>query len=820
MTTAEAIQPLAAADLRPEFDVRASSARTQGGDGQRLLGQKRALDAIEFGAGIWRPGFNIFVIGSRGTGRRTAAKHIAQQGVKSAKPTNDWVYVHNFQQSWRPRAIRLPMGKAAPFAAAVQDMMTGLRTAIPALFETDEYQDHRREIDQAAEEKQTEKMQRIRDKANAKGIEIMRTPMGFALAAMKDGAIVQSEAFNALPEDERKKIQADIEALQDDLSATLQELPEIEEHRQEQIRALNGKMAATVIDSAITAVRLKFDQINAIADRLTEMRADLLERVEIFVMRPVVGGEPEAESPFPEASQPIREDPRFRRYLINPVITRTDEEDGAAAPVIDEDHPTLSRLVGHVEHRSRMGALETDFLMIRPGALHRANGGFLILDALELLRQPLAWDALKRALRSSRIEITSLAEEMSLISTVSLEPEVIPLDLKVILIGDRMLYYLLVQFDPELGDLFKVQADFDDEFAWTAETLPDFTDMIGEVAARDGLLPLTQDASAAVLFEAARNAGDAERLSLRIGRLKDLLHEADHRARSAGRDQIDADILALSVQERERRADRLKERSHEMITRDIRMIDTAGSIVGQINGLSVLQIGETVFGQPNRITARVRMGAGKLIDIERETKLGGPIHSKGVLILSSYLASTYALDAPMSLWASLVFEQSYGGVDGDSASSAELYALLSALSDRPISQSFAVTGSVNQMGEVQAIGGVNEKIEGFFDICAARGLDGGQGVLIPAANQRHLVLRDRVVDAVRAGKFSIYPISTIAQGIEVLTGVPAGVRDAAQKFPSDSINGLVEVKLQSFASARRLFGQSSEDDSAAEVSDG
>jgi lon-related putative ATP-dependent protease len=584
-------------------------------------------------------------------------------------------------------------------------------------------------------------------------------------------------------------------------------MPAIEKNRRDRVRALNAEMAATVIDGSIAIVRDQFKDIEAVATRLEEVRADLLDRVEIFITKPGGMNEMERESAFPETSGPIDADPRLRRYLVNPIVSNNGAAGKTTAPVVDEDHPTLSRLVGHVEHRSRMGALETDFLMIRPGALHRANGGFLIIDALRLLREPLAWDALKRTLRSGKIEITSLAEELSLLSTVSLEPEAIPLDLKVMLIGDRMLYYLLAQFDPEFSELFKIEADFDDEILWDETTTMDYARMIRTITAKDGLMPLDAEALAAVLVEAAREAGDAERLTLRVGRLKDLLQEADHRARSAKASGIDANTIAKTIEERTRRADRLRERSHEMITRDIRLIDTDGAKVGQINGLSVLQIGESSFGQPTRISARARMGTGKVIDIERETKMGGPIHSKGVLILSGYLAATFALGAPVSLWASLVFEQSYGGVEGDSASSAELYALLSALSGIAIRQSLAVTGSVNQLGDVQAIGGVNEKIEGFFDICAARGLTGDQGVLIPKSNTVHLVLRKRVIDAVRGGKFHVYPVANINEGIALLTGVEAGIRTETGRFPPGSVNGLVEARLQGFADARRRFNE-------------
>jgi len=456
---------------------------------------------------------------------------------------------------------------------------------------------------------------------------------------------------------------------------------------------------------------------------------------------------------------------------------------------------------------SAHGVLVTNFLLIKANAIHRASGGYLILDARALLMEPFSWTALKRTLKRGDIAIEDVGRFLGLTSTVSLEPDPIPLKVKVVLIGDRLLYFLLFAYDPELAEHFKVLVDFEDEFARTPESEAVFARLAGSIANRDGLRPLDREAAARVVEHAARLADHAGKLSLSVTNLRETLIEADFCAREAGREAIAWADLERALQARVRRASRLRDRAQETIIERIALIDTEGARVGQINGLSMIEIGGFAFGRPTRITCQTRPGAGKVVDIEREVELGGPIHSKGVLILSGFLAGRYALDAPMSLFASLVFEQSYGGVEGDSASSAELYALMSALADAPLRQDLAVTGSVNQLGDVQAIGGVNEKIEGFFDICAARGLTGSQGVLIPNANVQHLMLREDVVKACADGRFAVYPIACIEEGVALLTGLGAGERQADGTFPPGSVNRRVEDRLRSFADIRKNFAK-------------
>ena len=488
-----------------------------------------------------------------------------------------------------------------------------------------------------------------------------------------------------------------------------------------------------------------------------------------------------------------------------------DDETDGSAPVIIEDHPTLGRLVGRIEHRAHMGAMLTDFTMIQPGALHRANGGYLLLDAQKLLGQPQSWDALKRALYADCIAIEGPQENAGTAFAMSIQPSPIPLSVKVTLFGDLRLYMALSAMDPDFGDLFKVAADFDEVMDRDSERDALYARMIATVQRRAQLRPFDRAAVERVIEHCSRAVADAERLTARIGIIADVLREADYMGRDKNHKVIRAADVEDALTAQRYRFDRIEQRSREQILRETMLIDTDGAVVGQVNGLSVLQIGATAFGKPTRITARVRMGQGKFVDIEREVDLGGPLHSKGMLILQGYLAATYATEVPISLQASIVFEQSYGGVDGDSASSTELYALLSALSEVPINQGMAVTGSVNQMGQVQAIGGVNEKIEGFFDICVARGLTGWQGVMIPAANVTNLMLKLDIRAAVKAKKFRIWAVSTIAEGIEILTGTAAGTRVDGGDFADGTINRLTEERLVAFAEARRRFSRRDED---------
>ncbi len=772
------------------------------GGESRLVGQARALDAIRLSARISHGDFNLYVLGPTGSGRHSATVEILSEQARTRETPCDRVYVNNFDAPHKPRALCLPPGVAPRFREAMRNLVDDLAGDIPALFESEEYQTQRRAIEEELSETQESAMADFADRAKQENVALLRTPMGFMLTAIRDGERVTNETFQKLDPEEQREIEERIARLQQELAEVLRQAPKLEREHRRKVENLNVEMAERAVSSRVAEFDSELLAIDCISDHVETVRQDIIANAELFLQATANA----SQGPFPEAVRRVHSDPTFDRYVVNVMVSHG-EDAGTGAPVETEELPTLDRLVGRIEHVSHMGSLVTNFTMIKPGALHRANGGYLVLDARRLLSEPLAWDALKQCLKSRSIRITSMAERLSMVSTTSLEPDPIPLDLRVVLIGDRMLHALLVMLDPDFGELFKIQADFEETVDRSAENTALYARLLGAYANREGLRPVTAGGVARLIDEATRLADDSTKLSLRLGVIGDLLKEAEVYAGDRDSAQIEAADIARAVEEKDRRASRIRDRMQEAITRGTVLIDTEGAKTGQINGLSVIGFGDYRFGRPSRITARVRMGAGKLVDIEREVELGGPLHSKGVMILSGYLTARYALDLPFSLHASLVFEQSYGGIDGDSASSAELYALLSALSDLPIDQGLAVTGSVNQAGEVQAIGGVNEKIEGFFETCAARGLTGRQGVLIPKSNVEHLMLRDEVVEAVEADRFRIVSVETIDEGIALLTGTPAGERGADGAFPDGSVNARVEERLCAFAEARQAFGR-------------
>lgn len=776
-----------------------------------LIGQSRALDAIRLSASINHADFNLFVLGPEGTGRHSAVQRLLAAEAAARPTPPDWVYVNDFARPDRPRAIAMPPGTAPPLQKAMQALVNDLAEDIPALFESEEYQSRRSTIEQRLASRKEAGFDKLLERARGRNVTILRTPMGFAIAGMRNGEVIKSDDFANLPQDERETIEKGVSATEKELAKYLRSIPKLEKEHRSAVAALNAEMAEEAVDDALAPVLEGFGAIEAIKPYLAALRADLIENAEVFLRE----GNGRQEGPFPVTHAHVHDHPAFHRYGVNVMVSTAPAATGA--PIVAEPLPSLSNLIGKVDHISTMGALVTDFTLIRPGALHRANGGFLILDAMRILTEPLAWEALKRSLEMRAIRISSAAEMLSLISTTSLEPEPIPLQIRVVLVGDAMVHLLLRAYDPDFTRLFKIAADFSHDMPRTPEGVGLFARMVAAVCQRDALRAVSRDGVAALVDVATRIAEDQGRMSLRIGALWDLLREANHMTEASGKTVIDAAQITAARAVAEHRVDRARERLQQMIHEGSLIVSTAGAEVGQVNGLTVVSSGLFDFGLPVRITARVRMGNGKVIDIEREIKLGGPIHSKGVLILQAFLASRYAADVPLSLWASLVFEQTYGGVEGDSASVAELCALLSALSGIPVSQSFAVTGSINQMGEIQPIGGVNEKIEGFFDCCRASGLTGQQGVLIPRRNVRNLMLRPDVVEAVAKGQFRIHAVSDIDEAIEVLTGLPAGLRTATGAFEDGSVNANVETRLSEFAWALRDFMKPGKEAAALDV---
>lgn len=771
-----------------------------------ILGQGRAYQAVRFGIGMRSGGHNLFVMGPPGTGKYSTVNRLVGAAAAKEETPSDWCYVNNFEVRHKPLTLELPAGRGRGLRRDMDQLVENLKTSILAVVEADEYRNQRESFDQEFKDRQEQLFEGVQKKASELNVAMVRTPMGLALAPIKDDEVVTPEEFKKLPKTEREKIEKDIEGLQLELKENLQKLPQWDKDRRDKLRNLNREVTMIAVGHQMATLRERYQDLGNVVRYLDAVESDVIDNAGLFLSSAASegGGLPAIQQAGGDGGPAL--DLAFRRYEVNVLVDNGPENGGGGAPVVYEDHPTHPNLVGRAEHQAEMGALLTDFTLLRAGALHRANGGYLILDARKLLMQPAAYEELKRILSAREIRIESLGQAMSLVSTISLEPQGIPLDVKVILLGERRVYYMLCTLDPEFDELFKVAADFEDDIDRNDRNTGQYVNLIGTLARKEKLRPLNRDAVAVVIEHSARLAGDSEKLTARVALIEDLLREADYLASEADRDIVGRDDVEEAIRGQIWRADRVRDRGLEAIRRGVILIDTEGEQVGQINGLSVMSLGNTAFGRPTRITARVRMGRGEVVDIEREVELGGPTHSKGVMILSNLLGARYAIDKPLSLSASLVFEQSYGGVDGDSASSTELYAILSALSGVPIKQGFAVTGSVNQHGRVQAIGGVNEKIEGFFDVCKERGLTGEQGVLIPAANVKHLMLRKDVVEAAAAGTFAIYSVDSIDQGIEILTGVKAGERGADGQFPERTVNRKVEERLAELADARRRFG--------------
>lgn len=762
--------------------------------GTRHLGQQRAIDAIRLGIQIESDGHNVFVLGPPGSHRHGLAEELAKEHAAKKKAPNDWCYITNFTNPEKPHTLSFPTGRGEIFRQDMSDLIDELRLSIPATFEGEDYRNQLKAVEAATQKEVEERWQDLEDHASSKGIGVLHTPTGYVLAPVKDEKVVDEEEFSKLPEAERLKIQEAIQVLSEELQTHIEHMPQLQKKHRERVKALNREVTEHAVGVLLSDLRAQYEDLPAVVSYLDEVQQNIIENGEDF-------RSPDASS-LPFLSRDTSRS--FDQYEVNLVVSNKKD---AAAPVIFEPNPNYTNIIGKVEYRAEMGALLTDFRMIRAGALLAANGGYLILDMQRILNRPFVWEALKQALFAKQVRIESPGETYGFVSTSTLQPDPIPLDIKVILVGERWLYYLLCVYDSEFNDLFKIAADLDDDLPRNDENVEAYLLLVADRIRERKLLPFSRDAMQKVMEQRARRAEDSERLSMHMRSLEDLLTQSDYWARQRGTEQVVASDVSKAIKEIARRLGRTQERIAEAIQRDTLLIDTDGACVGQVNGLSVIDLGEFRFGFPVRITATTRIGAGKVVDIEREVELGGAIHSKGVMILSAALSSRYASEVPLSLHGNVVFEQSYGGVDGDSASVAELCALLSSLSGVPIRQNLAVTGSINQLGRVQVIGGVNEKIEGYFDICSERGLDGSHGVIIPRDNIKHLMLREDVVEAVAQGQFSVFAVSDIDEALSILTGVEAGRRDENGEFPKDSVNRRVEMQLVRYAELRRNFAK-------------
>lgn len=755
----------------------------------------RAVGAMHLGLDIPHEGYNLFVLGETGSGRHAIIHQLLEAERRHGTPPADWCYVNDFSHTTRPKLLRLPGGRGARLRDDMQHFVEELIPAISAVFESDEY---RSRIDAMQEEEKHREEAALHELGHAAAeleVAFLRTPHGFAFVPMKSAeATMSQDEFEQLPEERQLALTGHIKAMHERLHKLMNDFPRWRRDMQNRIKEAGSEALRATVTHLVDDLKPAYADLPAVGAYLDAALQDIIESGES--LRESSRSEDDSETTTYSGSIAVQ------RYLVNLLVENPPD---GGRPVVYEDHPTLQNLVGRIEHVVHMGTLLSNFTLIRAGALHRANGGFLVLDAVKVLSQPYAWEGLKRCLRAGEVRIESLSDLIGLTSTVQIEPEPMALELKVVLIGERLVYYLLSQYDAEFPALFKINADMESEIPRSAENTAHYARLIATLARRDSLPPLSAAAVARIIEHASRLASDAQRLSTRTQALDDLLHEASHFAATSAAPRIEVEHVETALAAHRQRNERLRERYRDEILRGTLLVDTAGSHVGQVNGLAVIQLGDSSFAHPVRITATARVGDGEVIDIEREVKLGGPIHSKGVLILSSFVASRFGAKAPLSLRASLVFEQSYGGVEGDSASLAELAALLSAIAGVPLHQSVAVSGSVNQFGAVQAVGGINEKIEGFFDICVARGLSGEQGVLIPAANVADLMLRREVVDAARAGQFHIWAVSDVDEALELLTGLTAGKADEKGEMPAGTFNARVAEGLARLAKMRRDF---------------
>ncbi len=762
------------------------------------LGQDRAIHAVELGIHIKSRGYNLFCLGPEGTGKTSLVKRILEKEAKNRKTPDDWAYVYNFDEPYKPLAMSFPAGQAAEFAKDVDELLDELSDSLPEIIESEEYKAALGIIRQKYKAKKEEYINVLQKKAKGKRVSLLHMQMGLVVAPMKDGEVLSPDAFEQLPEEEKKLVMEDLNAMQEEIENATQDLPRWEEKQKREITILREKFVRSAVKDPIDALRKKYKSQQP-SRFLKQIQDNILDNIDDFVptdsdrQAATTGAD---EDPLQQLLSKMKqpEEDKFAKFKVNVIVKNVPN---SGAPIITVDYPTQGNLVGKVERIQQYGALLTDFTLIKAGALHQANGGFLLLDARKVLEQPYAWDSLKRAIASKRVKIEAPSEETSF-TTISLDPEPIPLDIKVVLTGDFEIYELLSERDPDFRDFFKVEADFGMIMDRNAENEVEYAKLIGSLSKKKQLRSLNRQAVARVIEYASRMADDAGKLTAHISSIGDLLREADYWARVSNSKQIGKNHIDQAIEAQIYRSDRIKKAMLEEIDKGTILMDVKGERVGQINGLVVYDFSRYSFGKPARITTQVRIGKGDFMDIEREISMSGPIHTKGVLILKSLISNRFAKHSPLSLSASIVFEQSYGGVDGDSASSTEYYCLLSAIANLPIKQSIAVTGSINQFGEIQPIGGVNEKIEGFFDVCAHDGLTGKQGVIIPRTNVDNLMLRADIVQAVEEGRFTIYAIDTVDDGIEILTGVKAGKLDNKGNYPKGTVNYMVEESLRQY----------------------
>ncbi len=753
-----------------------------------FIGQPRAYRGLELGSEVTGLGYNIYVMGLPASGRTTLSREYLEQKAATLPTPNDLCYVNNFADPHTPQALFLPTGRGTEFRKDMEALITRGEQEIKRAFNSDEYSKEASRLADDLQKNREAALSRLQAYAAKYNFLIARTPFGFVLVPSVDGQPLKPEEVEKLAPENLEKLKELELKVGAEVKKTLEKVRDMEHTAQEAIHELDTRTALFVVEHLVDSLHEKYTGLEQVLTYLALVQKDIVENVEPF--RTESGPQGENIAAMREAW--------LKRYIVNVVV---DQDARKGAPVILETQPTYQNLVGRIEHEMVMGASRTDFTMIRPGALHRANGGYLILPIREVLINPYAWEGLKRCLRDGSIRIVELGNQLGLISTTTLEPEPVPLNVKVVLVGTPLLYYLLQQYDEDFPKLFKVRAEFASQMDRTPDTEQEYALFVRSVTLENHLAPFDRTAIARIIDHGARMVENQNKLSTRFGKISDLVREAEYWAHKTDHDTVTAEHVQRAIDETVYRSNLLEERLQEMIIENTLMVDVEGTATGQINALSVLQLGDYTFGRPSRVTATVQPGRGGVLDLERKAELGGPIHTKGVMIINGFLGGRYGREKPLTLSASLTFEQSYDGVEGDSASAAELFTLLSALTGIPLRQDLAVTGSMNQHGLIQPIGGVNEKVEGFFAVCKDKGLTGTQGVVIPASNVRNLMLRDEVVQAVTEGKFHLWAIKTVDEGLEIFTGMKAGGRGADSQYPEGSFNRAVVDQLAVFDEA-------------------
>ena len=748
-----------------------------------VLGQERAVEALQFGVAMPRPGYNVYVMGEPGTGRFSFVKRYLKAEGKRQQTPADWVYVNHFDDTREPRALELPSGSAAEFISDMGGLIDNLLATFPAVFEHPSYQQKKGAIDRAFNQRYDRALDVIERASLEKDVALYRDASNVAFTPMADGKALDEAEFAQLPDEVREQFHEDIAFLEERLNEELASLPQWKRESNNQLRQLNEETITLALQPLLAPLSEKYAENAAVCAYLQSVQVNLLRTV----VEQLVD-----DSKADAVARKLLEE----QYAPSLVVGH---HAAGGAPVVFEPHPTYDNLFGRIEYSTDQGALYTSYRQLRPGALHRANGGFLILEAEKMLGEPFVWDALKRALQSRKLKMESPIGELGRVASVSLQPQMIPLNVKLVIIGSRQLYYALQDHDSDFQEMFRVLVDFDEDMPMVDENLEQFAQLLRTRTNEEGMAPLTSDAVARLATYSARLAENQSRLSARIGDLFQLVSEADFIRQLASDAMTDAGHIERALKAKATRTGRVSQRVLDDMLAGIILIDTEGAAIGKCNGLTVLEVGDSAFGMPARISATVYPGGSGIVDIEREVNLGQPIHSKGVMILTGYLGSRYAQEFPLAISASIALEQSYGYVDGDSASLGEVCTLISALSRTPLKQCFAITGSINQFGEVQAVGGVNEKIEGFFRLCEARGLTGDQGVIIPRANVATLMLDERVLQAVEGGQFHVYAVSQADEALSLLVGEEAGTADENGEFTEGSVNARVVERLREIA---------------------